>query len=94
MEKEEKMDSDVLIIGAGTAGLSASYELLKRGIRPQIIDEAEEVGSSWRRRHDQLRLNGYRAYSTLPGAPLPRHYGAYVRRVDFISYLEGWSSPE
>jgi len=86
------MDSDVLIVGAGTAGLSAAYELLKRGIRPQIIDEAEEVGSSWRRRHDQLRLNGYRAYSTLPGAPLPRHYGAYVRRVDFISYLEEYTA--
>ena len=36
MEKEKKMDSDVLIIGAGTAGLSAAYELLKRGIQPLI----------------------------------------------------------
>ena len=86
------MDSDVLIIGAGTAGLSAFYELLKRGIQPQIIDEAEEIGSSWRRRHDQLQLNGYRAYSSLPGAPLPRRYGAYVRRDDFISYLEEYTA--
>lgn len=86
------MNSDVLIIGAGTAGLTAAYELLKRGIQPQIIDEAEEVGSSWRRRHDQLHLNGYRAYSSLPGAPLPRRYGAYVRRDDFISYLEEYTA--
>ena len=60
------MDSEVLIIGAGTAGLSAAYELQKRGIKPQIIDEAGEVGSSWRRRHDQLCLNTYRGYSSLP----------------------------
>jgi cation diffusion facilitator CzcD-associated flavoprotein CzcO len=86
-----KMDSDVLIIGAGTAGLTAAYELRKRGIRLQIIDEAEEVGSSWRHRHDQLSLNTYRGYSSLPGAPLPRRYGAYVRREDFISYLEEYS---
>jgi cation diffusion facilitator CzcD-associated flavoprotein CzcO len=86
------MDSDVLIIGAGTAGLIAAYELLKRGIRPQIIDEAEEVASSWRRRHDQLHLNSYRKYSSLPGAPLPRRYGAYVRRDDFISYLEEFAA--
>lgn len=85
------MNSNVLIIGAGTAGLTAAYELLKLGIQPQIIDEAEEVGSSWRRRHEQLRLNGYRAYSSLPGAPLPRRYGAYVRRDDFISYLEEYT---
>lgn len=77
------MNSDVLIIGAGTAGLTAAYELLKRGIQPQIIDVAEEVGSSWRRRHDQLHLNTYRPYSSLPGAPLPRRYGVYVRRDDF-----------
>ena len=46
------MDRDVLIIGAGTAGLTATYELLKRGIKPEVIDEAAEVASSWRHRHD------------------------------------------
>ena len=86
------MNSDVLIIGAGTAGLSATYELLKRGIRPQIIDEAEEVGSSWRRRHEQLRLNTYRPYSSLPGEPIPRSYGVYIRRDDFISYLDEYAA--
>ncbi|MGD2026274.1 MAG: NAD(P)-binding domain-containing protein [Anaerolineales bacterium] len=86
------MNSDVLIIGAGTAGLTAAHELLKCGIHPQIIDEAEEVGSSWRRRHEQLHLNTYRPYSSLPGAPLPRHYGVYVRRDDFISYLEEYTA--
>jgi hypothetical protein len=86
------MNSDVLIIGAGTAGLTVAYELLKRGIQPQIIDEAEEVGSSWRHRHDQLHLNTYRAYSSLPGATLPRRYGVYVRRDDFISYLEEYTA--
>jgi cation diffusion facilitator CzcD-associated flavoprotein CzcO len=85
------MDQDVLIIGAGTAGLTAAHELLKRGIEPQIIDEAGEVASSWRRRHEQLSLNTYRAYSSLPGAPLPRRYGAFVKRDDFIAYLEEYA---
>jgi cation diffusion facilitator CzcD-associated flavoprotein CzcO len=85
------MNSYVLIIGAGTAGLTASYELLKRGIQPQIIDEAEVVGSSWRRRHELLRLNTYRPYSSLPGSPIPRSYGVYIRRDDFITYLEEYA---
>ena len=51
------MEIDVLIIGGGPAGLGVAYELLERGIKPHIIDEAAEVGSSWRRRHDQLHLN-------------------------------------
>lgn len=86
------MDSEVLIIGAGTAGLSAAYELLRRGIKPQIIDEASEVGSSWRRRHDQLSLNTYRGYSSLPGSTIPRRYGAHVKRDDFVSYFEEYAA--
>ncbi len=70
----------VLIIGAGSAGLTLAYELLQCGIEPLIIDEADKVGASWRQRHEQLRLNTYRSYSFLPGAPFPKEYGAYVTR--------------
>lgn len=86
------MDSEVLIIGAGTAGLTAAYELRKRGIEPQVIDEGQEVGSSWRKRHEQLHLNTYRGYSGLPGTPIPKRYGAHVARDDFIAYVEEYAA--
>lgn len=86
------MDSEVLIIGAGTAGLAAAYELRQRGIEPQVIDEGQEIGSSWRQRHDQLHLNTYRGYSSLPGTPIPRRYGAHVSRDDFVSYVEAYAA--
>lgn len=34
----------VVIIGAGPAGLSAAYEFIKEGIRPIVLEKADEVG--------------------------------------------------
>ncbi|MBW2144768.1 MAG: FAD-dependent oxidoreductase, partial [Deltaproteobacteria bacterium] len=34
----------VVIIGAGPAGLSAAYELVKRGVKPVILEKADQVG--------------------------------------------------
>jgi len=34
----------VVIIGAGPAGLSAAYELVKRGVKPVILEKADKVG--------------------------------------------------
>jgi protoporphyrinogen oxidase len=37
-------DKKVVIIGAGPAGLTAGYELLKHGVRSTIVDADETVG--------------------------------------------------
>jgi 2-polyprenyl-6-methoxyphenol hydroxylase-like FAD-dependent oxidoreductase len=56
----------VVIVGAGPAGVSAAVALKDRGIRPIVVDQAESVASSWRRRYDRLRLNTCRPFSHLP----------------------------
>lgn len=33
-----------VIIGAGPAGLTAGYELVKRGIEPIVLEQADKVG--------------------------------------------------
>src|ERR1051326_5130503 len=47
---------DVVVIGAGQAGLSVGYHLARRGLRFVILDANARVGDSWRRRWDSLRL--------------------------------------
>lgn len=38
------VDYDVIIIGAGMAGLSAAYELKKAGLTVKIVEQTERVG--------------------------------------------------
>ncbi|MEM1188824.1 MAG: NAD(P)/FAD-dependent oxidoreductase [Pseudomonadota bacterium] len=48
--------TDVIVIGAGHAGLSASYLLKQRGIR-HVVLERGEIGNSWKReRWESFRL--------------------------------------
>ncbi len=82
------MTTDVLIIGAGPAGLAAAYELKRLGIRPRIIDQARQIGVPWRNRHDQLQLNTHRDLSNLPGFAMPPDYPAFPSRDQFVAYLE------
>jgi protoporphyrinogen oxidase len=38
------MDDQVVVIGAGPAGLTAAHELVKRDIQPIVLEKADEVG--------------------------------------------------
>lgn len=83
-------DRPVHIIGAGPAGLATAAALQQRGVRALVLDSAESVGSSWRGHYD-LRLDTPRRGSALPGLPVPRAYGRWVRRADLVRYLERYS---
>src|SRR5690348_303788 len=48
---------DVLIVGAGPAGLAAAAQLGRRGIFAFVLERGESVAASWRGRYDRLRLN-------------------------------------
>jgi len=47
---------DVIVIGAGQAGLAIGWHLKQQGASFMIVDGAPEVGHSWRSRWDSLRL--------------------------------------
>lgn len=48
------MPSDVLIIGAGAAGLSAAIELSRAGLRAEILEARDRVGGRIFTRHDPV----------------------------------------
>ena len=64
---------DIVVIGAGQAGLSAAYYLKKFGIKPGtgfvVLDDEEGPGGAWRNRWDSLTLKTVNGLSDLPGMP-------------------------
>lgn len=82
---------DVIILGAGTSGLSIAKCLLNKGIKPLVLEEADMVASSWRKRHPQLSLNTHRVLSALPGKAIDKQFGVFIKRDDFVTYVENFA---
>ncbi|WP_339148800.1 MULTISPECIES: NAD(P)/FAD-dependent oxidoreductase [unclassified Sutcliffiella] len=77
----------VVIIGAGQAGLSMGYYLKKEGIPFIILDGNERVGDSWRKRYQSLVLFTPRRYSSLPGLPLSGEPEGFPTKDELGEYL-------
>ncbi len=76
------VDADVLVIGAGPAGLAAAACLRRRGIDTVVVDRGDAVGDSWRARYARLHLHTPRVQSALPGLRMPPEYGRWVAKDD------------
>ncbi len=88
MQRTDTQDAlDVIVVGAGQAGLAAAYHLKKRGIRFLVVDAASEIGHAWRSRWDSLRLFTAAEYDALPGMAFPAPEGTYPTKDDAADYL-------
>jgi putative flavoprotein involved in K+ transport len=82
---------EVVVVGAGPAGLAAAAALRAVGVPSVVLDRATSVGASWREHYDRLHLHTVRWLSGLPGFAIPRSAGPWVSRDDFVAYLEAYS---
>lgn len=85
------MEPGAFVVGAGPAGLAVAAALRQRGMRCVVLERASTVGSAWQGRYDGLHLHTIRWLSALPGARIPRRYGQWVRRDDFVAYLTDYA---
>jgi putative flavoprotein involved in K+ transport len=83
---------EVVIIGAGAAGLAVAAMLTRYGFRPLVLERAATVGASWAARYARLRLNTIRSMSELPGSSIPRAAGRWVSRDAYVEYLRHYAS--
>ena len=79
---------DVVVIGAGQAGLAIGYFLARAGRRFLIVDGADSIAATWRGRWDSLTLFTPRRYDSLPGLEFAGDPDGYPRRDEVIAYLE------
>ncbi|MBU1306318.1 MAG: NAD(P)/FAD-dependent oxidoreductase [Alphaproteobacteria bacterium] len=62
---------DIVVIGAGQAGLSAAYHLTRLGLQPRrdfaVLDAAPQPGGAWQYRWPSLTLSTVNRVHDLPG---------------------------
>jgi putative flavoprotein involved in K+ transport len=83
---------EVVVIGAGQAGLAVSHELTQRGIE-HVLLERNRVGQSWRTRWDSFCLVTPNWFIQLPGGsydgPDP---DGFMLRDDIVAHLERYAA--
>ncbi|NUU22633.1 MAG: NAD(P)/FAD-dependent oxidoreductase [Streptomycetaceae bacterium] len=62
---------DVVVIGAGQAGLSTAYFLRRAGLDFVVLDADDEAGGAWRHRWPTLLMESVHGVHDLPGMALP-----------------------
>jgi cation diffusion facilitator CzcD-associated flavoprotein CzcO len=87
----EPIQAEVLVIGAGPAGLAVAACLAQHGVRAEIIERGEAVGTSWRNHYRRLRLHTVKQHSALPHHPFPKDHPRYVAREQVVDYLTGYA---
>lgn len=85
---------ELVIVGAGSAGLATAALLRRRGLDPLVLEAGPEPGAAWRGRYDRLRLHTPRLLSGLPGRRIPRRYGRWVARDELLAYLGAYAAAE
>jgi len=63
---------DSIVIGAGQAGLSASYHLKRLGLRHIVLDANKAPGGAWQHRWDALTMQDVHGVAELPDAMPPK----------------------
>jgi putative flavoprotein involved in K+ transport len=82
---------DVIVIGAGQAGLATGHYLAEHGLRFVLVDSAEEVGAAWAARWDSLRLFTRANWTRLPGLDFPAPGRHFPSKDEMAGYLRAYA---
>jgi cation diffusion facilitator CzcD-associated flavoprotein CzcO len=83
----ESRDVDVVVIGAGQAGLSTAWALARQGFAPEtefvVLDADEEPGGAWQHRWPSLTVGTTHRVHDLPGLAFEPEDGQ-LRAADVV----------
>ena len=82
---------DVVVVGAGQAGLVMGHFLARQDRRFVILEAADSIGAAWKTRWDSLLLFTPRGYSALAGLAFPGDPDGYPTRDEVLAYLEQYA---
>ncbi len=82
---------DILVIGAGPAGLATSACLRSKGLEHVLLERDDNIAPAWNRHYDRLHLHTTKKYSGLPMTPWPKAAPRYPSREQVVQYLHTYA---
>ncbi|MQW93596.1 SidA/IucD/PvdA family monooxygenase [Sinorhizobium fredii] len=89
--EDDRLHTNVVIVGAGPAGLAVGACLRRAGLDFVILEKAHEIAPVWRRHYRRLHLHTVKSFSSLPHMPFPKDYPRYVPREKVLAYLDAYA---
>ena len=86
------MDVDVLVIGAGQAGLSAAFHLQRSGLSYVVLDAEAAPGGAWQHRWPTLTMATVNGIRELPGSIVPPVGPTTPARTAIPEYFAGYEA--
>lgn len=84
-------EPDVLVVGAGQAGLSVGAQLSHLRIDTLIVDRNQRIGDNWRNRYHALTLHNQAHVNHLPFMPFPSGWPAYIPKDKLAGWFEAYA---
>lgn len=88
----QQRSTEVLVIGAGPAGLAVGACLRRAGVSFTILERHDAVGPAWRSHYRRLHLHTDKRHSALPFLPFPKACPRYPSRLEVVAYLEAYAN--
>jgi cation diffusion facilitator CzcD-associated flavoprotein CzcO len=83
--------ADVLVVGAGQAGLALGARLGQLGVKALLVEKNDRVGDNWRNRYHSLTLHNEVDANDLPYLPFPPTWPGFLPKDKLAGWLEGYA---
>jgi cation diffusion facilitator CzcD-associated flavoprotein CzcO len=84
-------DPDVIVVGAGQAGLSIAARLGQLGVDTLIVDRQARIGDNWRKRYHSLTLHNEVHVNHLPYMPFPPTWPVFIPKDKLANWFEAYA---
>ncbi|KAI0868595.1 hypothetical protein GGS24DRAFT_481907 [Hypoxylon argillaceum] len=87
----ENSEPEVLIVGAGQAGLSVHARLKMLNVPTLTIDRTDDIGDAWRNRYHQLVIHDPVWYDHMPYLKFPDFWPVFTPKDKMADFLKAYA---
>lgn len=84
-------EPEVVVVGAGHAGLSLAARLHHLDVRTLVVERHPRIGDNWRTRYQSLVLHNEVWANHLPYLPFPATWPVYIAKDQLADWLESYA---